>query len=63
MGKGRESSGVGGWRGEKRRGPREEAGGGARDGGANTEEAGKRERQSSERFMEGERCPPARTQK
>lgn len=40
--------------GEKWSGPREAAAGsGAADGAANTAEAGKRKRQSSERFMEG----------
>lgn len=52
MGYGRESSVVRGGTGEKWRGPRE-AGSGATDGAANTAETGKRERQSSERFMEG----------
>lgn len=50
-GKGRERSGVGGGRGVKKRGPWD-ASGGARDGGLNTEETGKRKRQSSEKFME-----------
>lgn len=54
-GKGRESSGVRDGAGEKRRGPREAAADGAKDGGAKTEETGKTKRQSSDRFMEGTR--------